>query len=457
MRVAIAIAPEVRELLRGDPSQLSGLLREIHDEDLADLLMQLDEEDGIVLLEQLSVQNAADIFERLDEHDQTAFLERFGTHRLAPIVTEMEPDEATDLLESLPDGKAEKLLEEIGEIDPEAAADVEELLQWPEDSAGGLMTTEYVSVSDNLTVKQTVEHIRREAKDTETIYYIYCVSEGERLTGVVSLRDLILSDESAVLNQLMTTNLIQVAPELDQEDVAKTLQRYDVTALPVANESGVLLGVITVDDVIDVIAEERDEDLQKLAAVGPIEERYFQTSFWTFIKKRGPWLAILFFGEFIAGAVMQHYDPVLKAVSQLSHYIPLLISAGGNSGSQSSTLIIRGLATGDIQPGDWWRVLSREFGQGLLLGSGLALVGMARVMMVTNIPEMAATVGITVVGIVVMGCTVGGMLPLLLRRIGWDPATSSTPFVATLVDVLGILLYFIVAKLILANMLSGIG
>ena len=456
MRVAVAIAPEVKDLLRDDPSQLDELLREIHDEDLADLLMLLSDEDGIRLLEQLQVENAADIFERLDEHDQAAFLERFGTHRLAAIVTEMEPDEATDLLEALPDLTADQLLGEMGEIDPEAAAEVEDLLQWEDDTAGGLMTTEYFAIKDSLSVADTIQEIRNQGEEAETVYYIYCIDDSDRLTGVVSLRDLILADAATAINEVMTSNVMTVEPRMDQEDVARTLRKYDFTALPVADENRVLLGVITVDDVIDVLTEEQTEDLQRLAAVGPIDERYFHISFWTFINKRAPWLAVLFLGEFLAGAVMRHYDPVLQAVSQLSHYVPLLISAGGNSGSQSSTLIIRGIATGDITMNDWWRVLVREFGQGVVLGGGLALVGMARVFMISDNPAMAPTVGLTVVGIVVMGCTVGGMLPLLLRRVGLDPATSSAPFVATLVDVLGILLYFIIAKFMLAEMLTQV-
>lgn len=457
MRVALAFVPEIEELLHADPAQIRELVEEIHNEDLADLLTLLADVDAIQLLEQLDPEDAADIFERLDERTQAEFLERFGAQRLAPIVSEMAPDETTDFIEALPDPVGEQLLEQIEELDPEAAAEVEELLQWPDDTAGGLMTTEYLAVRPTLTVAHVIQHIREQSDEAETIYYIFCVDEDESLVGIVSLRDLLLASPSDPITDIMTTNMYTVTPQTDQELVARTLRKYDFTALPVTDSANKLLGVITVDDVIDVLTSEQTEDVQKLAAVGPLEEQYFQTPFWTFISKRAPWLAVLFVGEFFAGEVMRHYDPVLRAVSQLSHYVPLLISTGGNSGSQSASLIIRGLATGEITVNDWWRILSRELGQGIILGVGLALVGMARVWMVGGIPGMMPTIGITVVFIVLLGCTMGSMLPLLLKRLGLDPATSSTPFIATLIDVLGILLYFTVAKLLLAQVLQQAG
>ena len=216
-----------------------------------------------------------------------------------------------------------------------------------------------------------------------------------------------------------------------------------------------MLGVITVDDIIDVLTQEQSEDVQKLAGVAPLEATYFQTSFWTFIKKRGPWLVILFVEEFFTGSALRHYDTVLQAVTRLSYYVPLLISTGGNSGSQSSTLIIRGLAVGDIKLRDWWRIAGRELGQGVVLGVILADDRHDPRPDVGDGPQFAIVVGVTLVGIVIMGCTVGSMLPLALRRLGFDPATSSGPFIASLVDVLGIVIYFNVAKLVLAEVLQN--
>ena len=242
---------------------------------------------------------------------------------------------------------------------------------------------------------------------------------------------------------------------MDQEEVAKRLAKYDLAAIPVVDGKGTLRGVITVDDVIDVLTQEQTEDVQRQAAVQPLDAPYFQTAFWTFIRKRATWLIILFVEEFFTGSALRHYDDVLQAVTKLSYYVPLLLSAGGNSGAQSSSLIIRGLAVGEVKPADWWRIIGRELGQGIVLGVVLASVGMARAFMWGDGIRFAMVVGVTLVGIVVMGCVVGSMLPLALRRVGFDPATSSTPFIASLVDVLGIIIYFNVAQLLLAELIQS--
>ena len=353
MRVALAIVPEVRELLHEDPSQLGELLEEIHEEDLADLLKLLDDEEAMTLLEQLEAHEAADIFERLDEQEQTEFVEQFGAERLAPIVSEMAPDDRTDFIESLPDEVGDRLLETIH---PEAAAEVAELLAWPEDTAGGRMTTDLIRLSPNLTAEDVIERIREEGDRAETIYYVYGVEHDDRLAGVASLRDVILAPRGARLRDIMSENVYTVAPETDQEDVARMLRKYDFVAMPVVDDKGHLLGLITIDDVMDVIKEEQDEDVHRLGGIEPMEEAYFRTGFWTFFRKRAPWLAILFVSQFITESVLRHYDPVLQAVTQLTYYLPLLIATGGNSGAQSATLVIRGLATGEIVLGDWLRI-----------------------------------------------------------------------------------------------------
>ncbi len=317
------------------------------------------------------------------------------------------------------------------------------------------MTTDYISVPLELTVADVIERIRKVGDEAETVYYVYVVTDAHHLLGVVSLRDLLLSAPSARLAEVMTENVFAVPPDTDQEEVARAMAKYDFSALPVLDPSRKLLGVITVDDVIDVLTEEQTEDVQRLAAVEPIEDGYFQTGFWTFIRKRGPWLLALFISEFFTGTALRHYDEVIQAVAKLSYYVPLLISTGGNSGSQSASLIIRGLAVGDIKLGDWRRVFFREFGQGLVLGLMLASIGMLRVWMWGDGLGFMLTIGSTLVAIPLMGCTVGSMLPLLLRRLGVDPATSSTPFIATLIDVLGIMVYFNVAKVMLAEVIAA--
>jgi magnesium transporter len=454
MRVAVAMVPEVRELLKEDPAQLRALLEEIHEEDLADLIGLLGDAEAAQVLRSLEAEDAAPIFERLDEETQEALVEEMGVEGITSIVSEMAADDRTDLIEGLPEQVGDTLLESLERVDPEAAAEVEELAKWPEDSAGGLMTTDYISVGIDMTVADVIERIRAVGEDAETVYYVYVVTDDGRLRGVVSLRDLLLATQTERLAEVMTENIFAVGPETDQEEVARTMAKYDFIALPVVAEDRKLLGVITVDDVMDVLTQEQTEDVQKLAAVGPLEESYFQTGFWTFIQKRAPWLAVLFFGEFFTGSALRHYDKVLQAVSTLAYYVPLLISTGGNSGSQSASLIIRGLAVGDVRVSDWWRVLRRELAQGIVLGVMLASVGMVRVYLWGDGWPFIVTIGVTLVAIVIAGCTVGAMLPLALRRVGLDPATSSTPFIASLVDLLGVVLYFTIARYMFADVIA---
>lgn len=457
MRVAVAIVPEVRQLLEEDPSELGALLEEMHDEDIADLVSLLEEHEAGKLLKALKAEEAAPIFERLDEETQENLVETMGVESIAPIVGEMAADDRVDLIENLPDDVGETLLETLEKVDPEAAAEVEQLAQWPEDSAGGLMTPDYVSVTAELTVADVIERIRAHASEAETVYYIYVVTERNRLLGVASLRDLLLAQPNEQIKDVMTENVVTVAPETDQEEVAKTMAKYDFYALPVLGGDRKLLGVITVDDVMDVLTQEQTEDVQKLGGMEPIEESYFQTSFWMFIRKRFVWLAVIFVGELFTGTAMRYYDHVLEAASKLSLYVPLLISTGGNSGSQSSTLIIRGLATGDVRPRDFWRIFVREVGQGIVLGLGLSVIGMLRVWTYGDGTAYLLTIGCTLVAICVLGCTVGSLFPLLLKRLGLDPATSSAPFIASLVDVLGIVVYINIAKLFLAQVIAQAG
>jgi magnesium transporter len=455
LRVAIAIAPEVRQLLEEDPSQLGEFIDEIHDEDLADLVTLLTGPEGAKLLKAVPPEQAAGILERLDDEHQEALVRAIGTDSVAPIVSEMAADDRTDLVSMLPDAMGEDLLEGIERVDPEAAAEIEELAQWAKDTAGGLMTTDYVEVAPTMTVAEVIEKIRHEGTKAETVYYVYVVGKQGRLHGVASLRDLLLASGPEVISDMMTEMVHAVSPTTDQEEVARTMAKYDFSALPVVGPGQKLLGVITADDVMDVLTQEAGEDVQRIAGIEPTEETYFRTSFWTFIRKRLVWLAVLFVGEFFTGTALRRYEHVIAALATLSFYVPLLISTGGNSGSQSASLIIRGLATGDIQVRDWPRVAARELGQGVVMGLALGGIGAVRVLAWGDGPLFAATIFVTLLGIVVGGCVVGSMIPLALKRLGLDPATSSAPFIASLVDVLGIVVYFNVAKLILAEALAA--
>lgn len=457
MRLAHLIGPEIHDLLRDNPEDVRELLDEIHPEDLADVVLELDDDEAGALLQRLAPDAAADIFERLPEGRQEALVNKIGLLKAARIATEMSADDRADLFSALPDNVGEKLLETLEKYDPEAAEEVEELTRWPETSAGHLMTTDYIETHRDATAEDAIKEVRRQGEDVELIHYVYVVDPQDRLIGIASLRDILLADPTERIDEIMVENVISVTPETDQEQVAKLMAKYDMQAVPVVDGRGEFHGIITIDDIVDVMTEEQTEDVHKLGGVQPIENPYFDTTTWTFIKKRGVWLMVLFLGEMFTGTALRHFDHVIESVAQLSYYVPLLISTGGNSGGQSSTLIIRGLAVGEIQMGDWYRVLVREMVQGVVLGLILALVGAVRVLLWGDGWNFAVLIGAALVAISIMGCTIGGMLPLMIKRVGLDPATSSTPFIASLVDVFGILIYLGLAQVILARVIAQAG
>jgi magnesium transporter len=455
MRLGTLLGPDLKQILKEDPEQVRELLDEIHAEDLADLLSELEPDEAAQLLEKMPAEEAADIFERLDEHEQEELVELMPAQSVAQIASEMAPDDRADLFSVMPEGIGDKVLLELDRVDPEAADDVRELEKWPETSAGHLMTTSYVSVSPDVAVADAIFAVRKHVEDRdEAIYNVYA-TVADRLIGFAPLRDLMLAGPSQRLTEILATNIISVPPEMDQEEVARRMAKYDLNVMPVIDADGELLGVITIDDIIDVLTQEQTEDMQKLGAVEPLDVPYFQTTFWSFIRKRGVWLVILFVEEFFTQTALRYYDPVFEAIKGASYYVPLLISTGGNSGSQSSTLIIRGMAVGEIRPKDWYRIFFRELAMGSVLGIGLGAIGFARVLMYRDQHlSFAFTVGITLVGIVITGCTIGSMLPLILKRFGIDPATSSTPFIASLVDVAGIIVFVHVAKIVMSGVIA---
>jgi magnesium transporter len=454
MRLARLIGPELETLLRESPGEVRELLEEIHPEDIADVIEEFDDQRATELLTELPTDYAAQVFERLPEDRQGVLAAKMGADSAALIATEMDADERADFFSALPPEVGAELLESLERVDPEAAEDVEELTRWPETSAGGLMTTEFIAVASHLLVSEVIQEMRQHAAEVEAIDTVYVADTESHLLGYLTLRSLLLAEPSERVLDVMYENVISVPPELDQEEVARTLAKYDLHLLPVVDEKGVILGVITSDDILDVMTEEQAEDVQKMGAVEPIREGYFDASFGVYIRKRLPWLFVLFVGGYFTKTAMQQFDTVLSAVVELSFYVPLLMAAGGNSGSQSSTLVIRGLAVGDIHNRDWHRVLLRESGQGLVLGGTLSVLGIVFVLVSGNSLSFAALIALTVISIVLMGCMVGAILPLLLQRLGIDPATSSTPFIATLVDLFGILIYLGLAQWLLADVLA---
>ena len=456
MRLASLLGPDLKQLLKEDPDQVRELLDEIHPEDLADLVGDLDPDEAGELLSRMPAEDAAPIFERLDDKEQEDLVEQMPAQSVAQIASEMAADDRADLFSILPAAMGESLFEELRRVDPEAAQEVRDIEKWPETSAGHLMTTDYVAVSPRIRVAEALDMVRQRGREREQFVYVVYVVDQEKLAGTVSLREILISEPDQGIAEVMRTNVISVLPTMDQEDVARRMAKYALNVMPVVADDGKLLGVITIDDIIDVLVREQTEDVQKLGAMEPLALPYFQTSFVTFIKKRAGWLIILFVEEFFTQTALRYYDPVMEAVKGALLYVPLLISAGGNSGSQSSTLVIRGLALGEIKLTDWWRILFRELFMGLLLGVMIAGIAMGRVMMYPDQSFLfAVTVGITVLCIIVTGCTVGAMLPLILKRVGVDPATSSTPFIASLVDTLGVLIYAHVAMIVMHQVIEA--
>ncbi|HEY5957460.1 MAG TPA: magnesium transporter [Polyangiaceae bacterium] len=456
MHLARLIGPELEQLLSENPAEVRELLSEIHPADIAELLSELSDERAAQLLMELPPEYAAQVFEHVNENRQGTFAKRMGVESTTLIAAEMEADDRADFFSNLPPALQKPILANLERIDPEAAEEVEELNRWSDHSAGGLMTTEFVAVAPHFTINDAIEEIRSRAQDAATIDPVYVVADNERLLGLLTLRDLFLARPRQVVSAVMHEHVISVPPDMDQEEVAKQLAKYDFSTMAVVGSDGRMLGVITSDDILDVVHQEQAEDVQKMGAMAPIEQGYFDASFSTYIKKRAPWLAVLFIGGFFTTTAMKHFDGILRALTHIAFYVPLLISAGGNSGSQSSTLVIRGLAVGEVQSKDFLRVLRRELAQGVALGIMLAGFGVLRVAIAGDGVAVAALVALTLIGIVVMGCVVGGMLPLFLHKLGLDPATSSAPFIATLVDVLGILIYLNLAQHILLPHLVAI-
>lgn len=456
MRLASLLGPDIKQILKEDPDQVRELLDEIHAEDLADIIGELDPDEAAELLEHMPAEDAAPIFERLEEHEQEELVEQMPPESVAEIASEMAADDRADLFSALPEEMGDQLLEALQKVDPEAAEEVREIEKWPDTSAGHLMTTDFVAVSPRMRVAEAMDIVRRRARERDEFVYVVYVLEGDRLMGVVSLRDLLTAEPFNGIAEVMRANVISVPPTMDQEDVARRMAKYDLNVMPVVAEDGKLLGVITIDDIVDVLVQEQTEDVQKIGAVEPLDLPYFQTSFLTFIKKRAGWLVILFVEEFFTQTALRFYDPIMEAVKGALLYVPLLISAGGNSGSQSSTLVIRGLALGEIKLRDWWRILLRELAMGVMLGCLIAAIAMVRVLMYPDQTVLfAITVGVTVLLIIVAGCTVGSMLPIVLKRFGVDPATSSTPFIASLVDTLGVIIYAHVAMIVMRNIIMA--
>lgn len=446
------LLPEVTEALQNHPEELLELTEELHPADLADLASVLEPALAQALLAVLPVHIAARMLEACEEQPRLELFQTLAHNSLSravAITDEMAADDRADLYAHLPDDLRARLLEAI---DDEESRDIRQLLSYPEDSAGALMTTDFVALPAHKTAAEAIELVRECAAEMETIYIAYAVDPNGTLLGAVSLRDLVTSPASRTIDAIMNPNILSVNVDDDQEDAARLLARYDLLAVPVVDRSHRILGIITVDDLMDVVEEEATEDAQKMGAVEPLPMPYMDTSFGHLIRARAPWLVSLFIAGLATASVLEHYThSTLASLAMLTWFVPLIISSGGNSGSQSATLIIRAMAVDKIQGSDTLRILRRELTIGLLLGLMLSSVGVLRLMLTgsTRSLSLAAAIGLSVMAVVTVGALVGSGVPLLLRRLGIDPAVSSTPFIASVLDIAGLLIYFEIATLIL--------
>ncbi|CAM5475598.1 Magnesium transporter MgtE OS=Afipia felis OX=1035 GN=NCTC12722_03533 PE=3 SV=1 [Afipia felis] len=430
-----------------------------HPADTVDVLNRLEPAEAAEVLRLLPHERAIEVLDKPELDFGAEIIEALPHDVAIPLLADMSSDMAADLIQQLKDPPRSALMDGL---DPASRNAINSLLAYPPNTAGAMMTIEFVSAPGNWTVEQTLQHIRRVERTRETVYAIYVLDPvTRRLVGALSLRRLIAGEPNQRIGDLAVTP-ITTLPLTDREDVARLISRHDLLAVPVVDKASHLLGIVTFDDVIDAIIEEGTEDAQKFGGMEAIEEPYLQIGLGNMLRKRGVWLAVLFVSEMLTASVMQHFEGELEKALVLTLFIPLIMSSGGNSGSQATSLLIRALALHDVRLSDWWHVMLRELPTGLLLGAGLGIIGLVRVVMwqklgIYDYGEHWFLVGLTVaaalVGVVTFGSVAGSMLPFALQRVGLDPASASAPFVATLVDVTGLMIYFSVALLILRGTL----
>jgi len=448
MSLAKVIGPDIEELIRENPQELPAAIAELHPADIAELMDELPRDDRIVLFEVLPPERGAAVLSELKGETLRVVLHRASPEKLGSYLDRLPPDEVTFLLEHLSQRQREAVL---AKMSPRDAAEAERLLRYPPRTAGRLMTEKVGRIRPEWTVAQTLGELKKIDPEVETIQSLYAVDDGGRLVGYVSLRQLFPAPPERKIADLMERRLLTVGVDTPQEDVARLVSKYDVHAIPVVDAEGRLLGIVTVDDVIDILIEEQTVDMLQLGgAPGKQEvEGYFATKPLRNVRLRFNWLLLLFVAETFTGTVLRHFEGELAKVVALSFFIPLLIGTGGNSGSQTVTTIVRGLAVGDIRLRDFGRVFFREAGSGLLLGLMLGAVGFGRALLWGSTMPLAVTVGLSILVICAWANAVGATIPMLATAVKIDPTVMSAPLIATLVDATGLAIYFVIAKSIL--------
>jgi magnesium transporter len=453
------LEPEIRSMIEArDFTALREVFREWPPADLAEVILDLPEDEQVIIFRVLPHDLAADVFEYIGIEEQQKLLRAMAHEQVAAILNEMAPDDRTALLEELPSDAARKL---IRFLTPEERRVATALLGYPEDSVGRLMTPDFIAVKENWTVQEVLDYIRAYGQDSETLNVIYVVDDRGKLIDDIRMREFLLRPLDAKVRDIRDESFIALKVNDSQQEALNVFRKYDRVALPVLDFNDVLVGIVTSDDMLDVAEEEATEDIQKLGGSEALDAPYLTIRFPHMIRKRAPWLVILFLSEMLTATAMGFFsDEIAKAVV-LALFVPLIISSGGNSGSQATTIVIRAMALGEVMLRDWWKVMRREVLSGLTLGIILGTIGFLRIAVWSQLfhlygphwPLIGITIFFSLIGVVMWGTLSGSMLPFVLRRVGLDPATASAPFVATLVDVTGLIIYFTVAFLILRGTL----
>lgn len=459
------LKPEYEELIaKKDWESLRVAFEEVDPADIAEILEDLPAEDSGVIFRILPRNVAGVAFEYLPLDQQTEIVQTLGSEVLKNVLNEMAPDDRTRLFEELPAEVTKRALEQLSADELRVART---LLGYPEDTAGRYMTPEYMALKPQMTAREAIETIRKKGRGLETLNLLYIIDDRGELRADLRLAELVMADPEAKVGELPTRQLVAIPATAKKDEIISTFEKYDRVALPVTDSRGAMVGIITADDVLDVAAEQATEDIQKMGGMEALDAPYMEISAFEMLRKRGGWLSVLLVGEMLTTTAMTYFEGAIEKAVVLALFVPLIISSGGNSGSQATSIIIRALAVGEIEVKDWWKVLLRELRSGVMLGLLLGLIGLGRIftwehlhvagMITTSYGPHYQLVGLTVafslMGVVLFGSVTGSMLPFVLRRLGFDPATASAPLVATLVDVTGIIIYFTVATLLLGTTL----
>lgn len=428
-------------------SELKNLLSEMNEADIAAVLKELPQEKLPLLYRILPKELAAEVFVNMDSDAQEFLIRAFSDNELREVLDELYVDDAVDIIEEMPATVVKRILMHT---DPEVRKSINEILQYSEDSAGSIMTIEYVDLKKYMTVEDAFTRIRRTGVDKETIYICYVTDENRKLLGIVTVKDLLLSEKNAKIFEIMDTNIISANTLEDKEIVAEKFRKYDLLALPVVDQENRLVGIVTIDDAMDVLQDENTEDIEKMAAITPTDKPYLKMSVFETWKKRFPWLLLLMVSATFTGKIITHFEDALQSYVVLTAFIPMLMDTGGNCGGQSSVTIIRGLSLGDITFRDTFRIIWKEFRVAFLCGVTLALVNFGKMLLIDRVSVMvAAVVCVTMVLTIILAKFIGCTLPILAKRLHFDPAVMASPFITTIVDALSLLIYFRVASMIL--------